>query len=160
VAPGGRHAPGFRTVTVMPGGRMLGVDVASRRNACMHTWQLCDERPLGGGFASAVFACTTAAGDAVVVKLPATRREARAEAFALTAWEHTGAAVQLIDTDFMHGALMLQRIRPGTHLPGNGDPASTQIAADLLTRLHQAPGRELSFPRPSADLRARRTAVP
>ena len=127
-------------------GRMPDVDVASRLNACKHRWQLCDERPLGGGFASAVFACTTAAGKEVVVKLPATGRAARAEAAALAAWDHTRAAVQLIETDFTQGALLLEGIQPGTHLPGNRDAAVTEIAADLLTRLHQAPAGSFPFP--------------
>jgi streptomycin 6-kinase len=125
---------------------LADLDVASRVNACKRRWQLRDERTLGGGFASVVFACTTAAGHEVVVKLLATEPEARAEAAALTAWQHTRAAVQLIDADFMHAALLLERIRPGTHLPGNGDPAATQIAADLLTRLHQAPAGAFPFP--------------
>lgn len=68
----------------------------------------------------------------MVIKLPATARETRAEAAAISAWGHTQAAVQLIDTDFTHAALLLERIRPGTHLPGNGDAASIEIAADLL----------------------------
>ena len=122
------------------------MDVASRLDACKHRWQLGDERPLGGGLASAVFACTTAAGNEVVVKLPATGRQARAEAAALTAWERTRAAVQLLDTDFTQGALLLVRIRPGTHLRGNGDTAATEIAAGLLTRLHQAPAGGFPFP--------------
>jgi streptomycin 6-kinase len=125
---------------------MPDVDVASRLNACKDRWELSDERRLGGGFASDVFACTTAAGNEVVVKLPATERETRAEAAALSAWGDTRAAVPLIDTDFMQGALLLERIRPGTHLPGNGDAASIEVAADLLTRLHQTPAGSFSFP--------------
>jgi len=125
---------------------MPNVDVASRLNACKHRWELCDERRLGGGFTSDVFACTTAAGNEVVVKLPATERETRAEAAALSAWGHTRAAVQLIDTDLMQRALLLERIQPGTHLPGNGDAASIEITADLLTRLHQAPAGSFPFP--------------
>jgi len=35
---------------------------------------------------------------------------------ALTAWARTGAAARLIDADFDHGALLLEQIRPGTHL--------------------------------------------
>jgi hypothetical protein len=58
---------------------------------------------------------------------------------------HTGAAVPLIDADVSHGAL-LERIRPGTPLPGGDDPLSVEVAAGLLARLHQAAYGELTFP--------------
>jgi streptomycin 6-kinase len=146
-APGSASAmPENRETTGTPCGRMPDVDVAFRLNACMRRWQLCDERPLDSGFASDVFACTTATGKEVVVKLPATERETRAEVAALSAWEHTRAAVRLIDTDLVQDALLLERIQPGTHLPGNDDHAATEIAADLLTRLHQAPAGSFPFP--------------
>ena len=64
-----------------------------------------------------MFACTTASGGEVVVKLTVTPTEARVEAAALAAWAQTQAAVQVIDVDFDHGALLLERIRPGTPLP-------------------------------------------
>ena len=128
------------------GERMPGVDVASRLKACARRWRLYDERPLAGGFASYVYACATADGKEVVVKLPATEREARAEAAALSAWAHTGAAVHLIDTDFLQAALLLERVQPGTHLPSGNGSTSVQIAADVLTRLHRASGGSFPFP--------------
>ncbi len=101
---------------------------------------------LGGGFRCEVFACSAAGGEQVVVKLTATPGEARLEAAALASWAHTGAAARLIDADISDGALLLERIRPGTPLPGGDDPASVAVAARLLARLHLAADGELAFP--------------
>ncbi len=62
--------------------------------------------------------CLAADGTEVVVKLAATREQARAEAAALTDWASTGAAARLIDADFDHNALLLEQIRPGRACPG------------------------------------------
>jgi streptomycin 6-kinase len=120
------------------------VDVEARLNACKRGWHLQGGCRLGGGFRSDVFGCTTADGAEVVVKLTVTQEEARAEAAALAMWQHTGAAVGLIDADFEHGALILERIRPATHLPSGDDRVAIEVAADLLTRLHRA--RAGTFP--------------
>jgi streptomycin 6-kinase len=93
-----------------------------------------------------VFGCTTAAGAEVVVKLTATQEQARAEATALAMWEHTGATARLIDADFEHSALILERVRPATHLPGGDDRVAIEVAADLLTRLHRARAARFPFP--------------
>jgi Aminoglycoside/hydroxyurea antibiotic resistance kinase len=96
------------------------VDSAARLGACKRRWDLQGGSRLGGGFRSDVFACSAAGGEQEVVKLTATPEEARLEAAALTLWAHTRAAVRLIDADITHGALLLQRIWPGTPLPGGG----------------------------------------
>jgi streptomycin 6-kinase len=125
---------------------MPGVDVASRLSACKRMWHLEGGSRLDGGFRSDVFGCTTAAGTEVVVKLTITQEQARAEAAALAMWEHTGATVRLIDTDFEHSALILERVRPATPLPGGDDPVAIEVAADLLTRLHRAGAATFPFP--------------
>jgi streptomycin 6-kinase len=122
------------------------VDIASRLGACKRRWDLKGGRRLGGGFRCEVFACSAAGGEQVVVKLTPTPGEARLEAAALTWWAHTEAAVRLIDADVSHGALLLERIRPGTPLPGGDDPVSAEVAAGLLARLHLAAPGELTFP--------------
>lgn len=127
-------------------GKMPGVDVASRFSACKRIWHLEGGSRLVGGFRSDVFGCTTAGGAEVVVKLTATPEQARAEAAALAMWEHTGAAVRLIDADFEHSALILERVRPATPLPGGDDPAVIDVAVGLLTRLHRARAAALPFP--------------
>jgi streptomycin 6-kinase len=128
---------------------MPAVDVASRLSACKHIWHLEGGCRLDGGFRSDVFGCTTAAGAEVVVKLTVTHEQARAEAAALAMWERTGATVHLIDADFEHSALLLERVRPATHLPGGDDRVAIEVAAGLLTRLHRA--RALAFPFPALE---------
>jgi streptomycin 6-kinase len=125
---------------------MPDVDLAARVEACRDRWHLRDEKPLSGGFAADVFGCTTATGQAVVLKLPATESEARAEAAALTAWDKSGAAVRLIDADPGESALLLERVRPGTPLAAGNNAASVEIAAELLRRLHRAPAGGFPFP--------------
>jgi streptomycin 6-kinase len=115
------------------------VDLASRLRACERNWRLNAGGRLDGGFRSEVFGYTTADGEEVVVKLVATAEDTRAETAALRAWSHTGAAVRLIDADFGHRALLLERIRPATHLPAGDDPAVIEAAADVLGRLHRSP---------------------
>jgi streptomycin 6-kinase len=122
------------------------VDTASRLGACKRRWGLQGGSRLGGGFRCEVFACSAAGGGQVVLKLAATPEETRLEAAALALWAHTGAAVRLIDADVSHGALLLERIQPGTPLPGGDDPASVEVAARLLARLHLAAHGELPFP--------------
>jgi streptomycin 6-kinase len=122
------------------------VDVAHRLRACIRRWHLQPVGRLTGGFRSAVIECTSADGTDVVVKLAGTVEETHAEAAALAAWTHTGAAVRLIDVDVTLGALLLERIRPGTPLPGHDDPVAIAVAADLLSRLHQVPPTTFPFP--------------
>lgn len=121
------------------------MDIASRLGACKRRRDLEGGRRLGGGFRCAVFACS-AAGEQVVVKLTPTPEEARLEVAALASWTHTKAAVRLINADISYSALLLERIRPGTPLPGGDDPVSVEVAADLLARLHLAARGELTFP--------------
>jgi len=111
-----------------------------------------------------VVRCAAADGTQVVIKLVLTREEMRAEAAALTAWARTGAAARLLGTDFDHGALLLEQIRPGTHLPGNDDPGAIDVAAGLLGALHRAPLPAFPFPAlqetfTAIERRARRDAA-
>ncbi len=121
------------------------VDLPSRLGACIGNWHLHDVSRLDGGFRSEVFGCTTTSGDEVVLKLTVTPEEAAAEAAALSVWAGTGAAVQLIDVDFEHWALLMARIRPATHLPASNDPEAIEVAADLLSRLHQVRRGNFAF---------------
>ncbi len=122
------------------------MDIASRLEVCKRRWDLKGGRRLGGGFRRDVFACSAAGGEQVVVKLTATPEEARLEAAALASWAQTEAVVRLIDADISYGALLLERIRPGTPLPGGDEPGSVEVAAGLLARLHLAVHGELTFP--------------
>lgn len=113
-------------------------DVQLRLESCARRWGLADARSLDGGCCADVFAATRTGGGEVVVKLAAAPEQAQAEAAALAAWVDTRAAVRLVDVDLAVGALLLERIRPGTPLPGGNDEEAVEIVADLLTRLHRA----------------------
>jgi streptomycin 6-kinase len=121
-------------------------DLASRLSACLLRWELRPGARLRGGARSEVLACTSAAGDEMVLKLAGTPGAARSEAAALTAWSGTGAAVRLLAADPGLGGLLLERIRPGTALPGFADAVAIPVAADLLGRLHQAAPGTNHFP--------------
>jgi streptomycin 6-kinase len=113
-------------------------DIQSRLQACKRRWDLEDARGLDGGCCADVFAATRTGGGEVVVKLAISPEQAQVEAAALGAWVDTRAAVRLIDVDSALGALLLERIRPGTPLPAGNDEEAIETAADLLTRLHRA----------------------
>ena len=98
--------------------------------------------------------CAAADGTQVVVKLVVTREEMRAEAAALTAWARTGAAARLIDTDFDHGALLLEQSRQGrahatgttTQGPSRSPPACS--ARFTAPRSRRSPSRHRTRPLP------------
>jgi streptomycin 6-kinase len=83
-----------------------------------------------------VYAVIRPGGTDAVLKLPATLAEARVEGAALRAWAGEGA-VALLDSDGDTGALLLERLRPGTPLPRGGE-GSVEIAAATLAALHRA----------------------
>jgi streptomycin 6-kinase len=122
------------------------MDLSSRLRSCLVGWRLHVVRRLDGGFRSEVFACATSNGDEVVLKLAATAQEARAEAAALSAWDGSRTTIHLIDADFKRAALLMERVRPATHLPSNNDPVAITVAADLLRRLHETPPGSFPFP--------------
>jgi streptomycin 6-kinase len=122
------------------------VDVQPGLGACLRRWGLRADGELDGGFDSRVFGCVGAGDEEVVVKLTVTPAAARVEAAALTCWAHTGAAVRLIAVDLEHGALLLPRIRPGTHLPGDNDRVAVDVAARVLSTLHRAQPAAFPFP--------------
>lgn len=100
---------------------------------------------LAGGFRSEVMSARAADGQDVVVKAPPTITEAAAEAAALNLWRATGAAVPVLHFDDQQGVLVLERLRPGVPLANNSHQ-STQIAADLLARLHGCDANQQEFP--------------
>lgn len=71
-------------------------------------WGLTVEQLMPGG-TGVTFRCTTA-----VLKVTPDHDVAALEARALTAWADTRAVVDLLDTDLARGALLLERITPGT----------------------------------------------
>lgn len=119
--------------------------VERRLRACERRWNLENAQGLDGGCSADVFAAARTGGGEVVVKLVNPPEQARGEAAALAAWADTRSAVGLIDTDFAVGALLLERIRPGTPLPAGNDEEATEVAAGLLARLHRATSESFPF---------------
>ncbi|GAB3755853.1 aminoglycoside phosphotransferase family protein [Microlunatus parietis] len=122
---------------------MIIDDPAERRAAAVEEFGVVLGRPLDGGYRSSVFEARTAGGEPVVLKIPATRAEADAEIAALARWRDSGAAVRVLAADERHGALLLERLRPGTALPPLDADAILPIG-QLLARLHACgPGDRL-----------------
>jgi hypothetical protein len=92
-------------------------DVVRRLRESARRWGLEDARRLDGGCSAEVFAVSRHGDREVVLKLVNPLGQARAEAAALAAWADTQAAARFIDADFALGALLLDRIRPGTPRP-------------------------------------------
>jgi streptomycin 6-kinase len=79
-------------------------------------------------------------GREVVLKVTPEPSIAREEATALRAWAATPHAVRLIDADPDGGALLLERVRPGTKLWDAGALPPASEMAELLTGLRAASG--------------------
>ena len=110
-------------------------------------WGLTLGARLHGGHSGArLYACVDHAGAQLVLKLSppngvggARARTAQAgwEVAALRVWQGRGAAA-VRAFDAVSGALLLERIIPGTHLP-QGDPEEgARVAAEVLAALHGA----------------------
>jgi streptomycin 6-kinase len=76
----------------------------------------------------------------IVLKVTPEPPIARAEAAALRAWAATPHAVSLLDADPDGGALLLERVRPGTKLRDAGVMPPAREMAELLTGLRVATG--------------------
>jgi streptomycin 6-kinase len=84
-----------------------------------------------------VASATRGDGTPCVLKVGRHTEELRAEAEALRLWDGDGAA-RLLAADFEAGALLLERVEPGTTLAGvaaRDDDAATRVAAAVLRRL-------------------------
>jgi streptomycin 6-kinase len=95
-------------------------------------WQLTvgDEYPPGA--AGRVFRVERADGTPAVLKISLPHREAEQEADALERWGGEGA-VQLLERDDEHHALLLERCEPGTFL--SESPDALDVLIGLLPRL-------------------------
>lgn len=102
------------------------------------------ERLNGGHSGAWLYDCVDPAGAPLVLKLYppdagggrlASAAKATMEAAALQVCQGRGAAtVQAFDA--ASGALLLERIVPGTHLPQNNPNQGARVAADVLAKLH------------------------
>ncbi len=88
----------------------------------------------------------TAQGAAIVLKLGVPCRELQTEAAALRLFEGSGA-VRLLDQDATSGALLLERVLPGTPIYNlQEDAEATRTAATLMQRLWREPPVVHPFP--------------
>jgi len=89
-----------------------------------------------------VVAARRADGQPCVLKISPDLGETRAEIAALTLWDGRGA-VRLLASDLDLGALLLERVEPGTmlaELAARDDDAATRVAAAVLRELWRPAG--------------------
>lgn len=113
-------------------------------------WHLTLAPAWPNGGTSVVLPCQSAAGEQRVLKLTPDPAIAADEATALTAWAASPHAVTLHDADLGRGALLLERILPGTRLIDEDDRYPIDEIAPVLEDLWQ-PARDQDLP----DLRDR-----
>jgi len=104
-------------------------------------WQLTDVGPaFEGGVVGFVAPAVRRDREPVVVKISYVEDETRNEADALAFWDGHGA-VGLLDADRDRGALLLERLEPGTSLDAHPDrDEAISVACSLLRRLwHPVP---------------------
>ena len=102
-------------------------------------WRLVVGTPFAGASASLVLEVTRDDGTSAVLKVPFLDEESRTEPDALRHYDGVGA-VQLYDMDRHSGAMLLERVRPGTSLAMHPNPdEAMEIAYRLLRRLWHAP---------------------
>lgn len=101
-------------------------------------WELrLSTRVYGGGTHSLVLAATRADGAPALLKVPVLDEENRHEAAALRAYAGDGAAL-LYASDPASGALLMERLEPGTPLMDHPDrEAAIDVACGLLRRLRR-----------------------
>jgi len=113
---------------------------------CARRWWLQIGDPFPSGQSSRVFACTDRRGRDAVLKVVAQEAGAALEAAALRIWNGRGAP-RLLGFAARDGALLMERVRPGTHLPAGADAQAIDLVNGTLAGLHACrPQRGHSFP--------------
>ncbi len=109
---------------------------------CCSRWQLRLEQAQSGSTSRVYFGSQRGQPQRreVVLKLTPDPAIAREEAIALRAWAASPHAVTLLDADPDRGALLLERLRPGTKLWDEEVLPPTGQMADLLTGLRADSG--------------------
>lgn len=109
-------------------------------------WCLQVAATFSGGYVALVLAVTCADGSEAVLKLSILDEETGGEASALRHWDGRGA-VRLLRADAAHGALLLERLRPGRSLFDEAGPEEAcAIACALLRRLRRPAPAEHDMP--------------
>jgi len=113
-------------------------------------WQLDVGEPFGDGSVSLAVPVRRSDGSPAVLKVNFPDRETEHEADALGFWNGVGASLLLERADDL-GALLVERLEPGTQLWGVEDEdEANEIAAEILRTLHGEVGSEQVF-HPLAD---------
>jgi streptomycin 6-kinase len=106
--------------------------------ACERRWSITVEPAFASLSYNWVAAATARDGASVVLKLGVPNPELSSEIEALRAWAGHGT-VRLLEADAADGALLLERLRPGTmlaHLGLERDEEAIDVATDLMRQLH------------------------
>ena len=109
--------------------------------ACARHWQLRIHEPMTEEYAEMSYnyiaPATRADGSEAILKLCSSQRDYGTEREGLRHGGR-GGSVQLLDYDDEHGALLLERVRPGVPLGMQpDDEENTRIAADMMRRFWQ-----------------------
>jgi streptomycin 6-kinase len=91
------------------------------------------------GGTSVVVPCQSAGGELLVLKLTPDLEIAAGEATALDAWRACRQVVMLHDADLGRGALLLERVLPGTRLADEPDRWTLEDVVPVLSGLQQRP---------------------
>lgn len=117
-------------------------------------WSLTIGPPFLGeeGSCAWVAPATLADGTDTVLKVALPHMEGADEIAGLRFW-HGEVTVRLLDADESHGAMLLERCRPGTSLRALPGPEQDSVLGELLPRLWRPPPAERGF-RPLSDMLA------
>jgi streptomycin 6-kinase len=118
--------------------------------ACCQRWGLELDGALSGG-TSRVFLGRQDGARPVALKLTPDRSIAESEAIALRAWARTPHAVDLLESEPEAGALLLDRVMPGTKAAASPGLAPFEDFAELLAGLRDADGQDVATLRSSAE---------
>ncbi len=113
-------------------------------DACVARWDLRLGDPYPDPSYQIVYRATGPSGDLLALKLGVPRGELRDEAFALRSWGGRGA-VRLVADDPAAGALLLERLEPGTQLADVAvvdDDEATKAGAAVFRRIAEAGFRD------------------
>ncbi len=113
--------------------------------ACARRWSLWVEPPFPGLSYNFAAPARRADGTAVVLKIGFPDREFLTEADALRLFAGRGA-VEVLEADLDVGAMLLERIEPGTPLLALDDETATSAAVSVMRRLWQPVPASHRFP--------------
>lgn len=113
---------------------------------CRRKWGLHESRICTALSINYIEFATTTTGEAVALKVGVPHAELFTEMAALHLYAGQGA-VRLLDTDLNLGAILMQRVQPGTMLWSLGDnDEETRIAAEVMRQIPQPVPADHTFP--------------